>query len=68
MIIETDDHYAAALKELDALSDAQIGTPDGYRFEALSEALDAYDTRRSALASMALPLDLTPGDTLAAAA
>lgn len=53
MIIETDDHYAAALKELEALSDAQNGTPDGYRFEALADALDAYESRRAAPAPLA---------------
>ncbi len=41
--IESEADYKAALELADALWDAEPGTPDGDRYEALVEMIEAYE-------------------------
>ncbi len=41
--IENEADYKAALEQADALWDAEPGTPDGDRYEALVELIEAYE-------------------------
>ncbi|HEX8275855.1 MAG TPA: hypothetical protein VF615_24680 [Longimicrobiaceae bacterium] len=49
--IHDEDDYEAALAELDALMDAEHGTPKGDRLDHLVILIEAYEARRWATAS-----------------
>jgi HTH-type transcriptional regulator / antitoxin HigA len=42
-VIKNEVQYQSALKELDGIFDAKIGTPEGDRFELLSVLIDHYE-------------------------
>ena len=43
--IRTEDDYRAALREVESLMSAQLGTPEGDRLDVLATLVDAYETR-----------------------
>lgn len=47
--IRTDDHYEAALGEIDRLFDANANTPEGDRLEVLVTLVKAYEDRHHRL-------------------
>lgn len=55
MTIMTADEYALARRDLEELADAQVDTPEGQRFETLSQALDEYDAKGQAVAAEVIP-------------
>lgn len=44
--IKTDDEHTAALREIDALMDAKLGTPEGDRLDLLVTLVELYEERR----------------------
>ena len=43
--IHDENDYEAALAEVDALMDAEPGTPEGYRLDVLVTLIEAYEAR-----------------------
>ncbi|HET7274229.1 MAG TPA: hypothetical protein VFI91_03580 [Longimicrobiaceae bacterium] len=50
--IRNDNHYEAALLEIDGLMDAAYGTPEGDRLDVLATLVEAYERIG--------PIDATP--------
>jgi HTH-type transcriptional regulator / antitoxin HigA len=48
-VIKNEVQYQSALKELDSIFDAKIGTPEGDRFELLSVLIDHYEQKYDAI-------------------
>lgn len=42
-LIKTAADYAAVLKEVDSLMDAELGTPEGNRLNVLAALVEAYE-------------------------
>ena len=43
--IQNEDGYDAALADVDALMDAEPGTPEGVRLDVLVALIEAYEAR-----------------------
>jgi HTH-type transcriptional regulator/antitoxin HigA len=43
--IQNEDDYDAALADVDALMDAELGTPEGARLDKLVSLIQAYEAR-----------------------
>jgi HTH-type transcriptional regulator / antitoxin HigA len=44
--IRTDEEHAAALREIDGLMSAEVGTPDGDRLDLLATLVEIYEAAR----------------------
>jgi antitoxin component HigA of HigAB toxin-antitoxin module len=44
--ILNDDDYKLAIEQIGELMDAQLGTPDGYKLEALVTLVETYEATR----------------------
>ncbi|MFM2085344.1 MAG: hypothetical protein RLZZ237_213 [Pseudomonadota bacterium] len=43
--LDTEDDYRTALREIESLMSAKLGTPEGDRLNMLATLLDAYEKR-----------------------
>jgi HTH-type transcriptional regulator/antitoxin HigA len=46
-LIRSDEEYRAALVEIEALMNAEFGTPEGNRLNALASLVAAYEAEHS---------------------
>lgn len=45
--LDTEDDYRAALREIDSLTSAKFGTPEGERLDSLATLIDNREARDS---------------------
>lgn len=57
-LIETPEHYASALKEIDGLMSAEVGSAEGRRLEILADLVQKYEAQHFAMPTPAAADDV----------